>query len=78
MEELTVAKRLELQANQNWAISILRPFCEILKNGQCGMRIDLINGEDGQSGGIVMVLTAGSVPKFSIAYEGQEDQDVQS
>ena len=70
--DLSRAEQIQNQANQGWGRFILQPFCRILESQQCGMKMDLMQNQEGQTCGMVMVLTAGSVPPFSISY--QQDQ----
>ena len=68
------ANQLTIGCSQQWAQAILRRFCDILADNRCGMKLDLIEGEDGEAKGMLLVLTAGQIPHFSISYEATDDQ----
>jgi hypothetical protein len=67
-EELTKQDHITNQANEGWARFILAPFNRILEDQRCGMKMDLMKNSSGQTVGMVMVLTAGNVPPFSLTY----------
>ena len=64
-------EQIEAQANQGWAKFILQPFNRILGDQRCGMKMDLMQNPDGEINGMVMILTVGDIPSFSISYENQ-------